>query len=115
VIAVARQVSGDGGFAVLAEQLRDGGELDAPIAEVLAEPSPELEPARLELAGAIKQSTMRSLRAEQDRLVAQGLPDERARSRYREISVKLERLRAMAEIDPESKSNSGGKSHHSPD
>jgi DNA primase len=115
VVAVARQVSGDGGFAVLAEQLRDGGELDALIAEVLAEPSPELEPARLELAGAIKQSTIRSLRAEQDRLVAQGLPDEHARSRYREISVKLDRLRAMAEIDPESKSNSGGKSHHPPD
>lgn len=105
VVAVAKQVSGDVGFAVLAEQLRDGGELDALITEVLAEPLPELALARLELAGAIKQSTMRSLRAELDRLVAQGLPDEHARSRYREISVKLEQLRAIAEIDPENKSS----------
>jgi DNA primase len=100
VVDTARQVSGDAGFAVLAEQLRGtSDELDALISEVLAEPLPELEPARIELAGAVRQSAIRTLRAEQDRLVSQGLSDEHDRSRYREISVTLEQLRVMAEAD----------------
>jgi DNA primase len=100
VVDTARQVSGDAGFAVLAEQLRGtSDELDALISEVLAEPLPELEPARIELAGAVRQSAIRTLRAEQDRLVSQGLSDEHDRSRYREISATLEQLRVMAEAD----------------
>ncbi|MFM7658074.1 MAG: DNA primase [Burkholderiaceae bacterium] len=100
VVDTARLVSGDAGFAVLAEQLRGtSDELDALISEVLAEPLPELEPARIELAGAVRQSAIRTLRAEQDRLVSQGLSDEHDRSRYREISATLEQLRVMAEAD----------------
>ncbi|MFM7760529.1 MAG: DNA primase [Burkholderiaceae bacterium] len=100
VVDTARQVSGEAGFAVLAEQLRGiSDELDALISEVLAEPLPELEPARIELAGAVRQSAIRTLRAEQDRLVSQGLSDEHDRSRYREISATLEQLRVMAEAD----------------
>jgi DNA primase len=100
VVDTARQVSGDAGFAVLAEQLRGtSDELDALISEVLAAPLPELAPARIELAGAVRQSAIRTLRAEQDRLVSQGLSDEHDRSRYREISATLEQLRVMAEAD----------------
>ena len=100
VVDTARQVSGDAGFAVLAEQLRGtSDELDALISEVLAEPLPEFEPARIELAGAVRQSAIRTLRAEQDRLVSQGLSDEHDRSRYREISATLEQLRVIAEAD----------------
>jgi DNA primase len=86
VLQAAKEVSGDAGFAVLADQLRGSGdELDALISEVLAEPLPDLEPARIELAGAVRQAAMRALRSEQDRLVAEGLVDEHARARYREI------------------------------
>ena len=100
VVDAARQVSGEAGFAVLAEQLRgDGDQLDALISEVLAEPLPELESARIELEGAVRQSAMRALRAEQDRLVAQGLPDEESRARYRKIASTLEQLRLMVESD----------------
>jgi DNA primase len=100
VVDAARQVSGEAGFAVLAEQLRgDGDQLDALISEVLAEPLPELESARIELEGAVRQSAMRALRAEQDRLVAQGLPDEESRARYRKIAATLEQLRLMVESD----------------
>jgi DNA primase len=100
VVDAAQQVSGEAGFAVLAEQLRgDGDQLDALISEVLAEPLPELESARIELEGAVRQSAMRALRAEQDRLVAQGLPDEESRARYRKIASTLEQLRLMVESD----------------
>jgi hypothetical protein len=100
VLQAAQQVSGDAGFAVLADQLRgDGDELDALIAEVLAEPLPDLEPARIELAGAVRQAAMRALRLEQDRLVAEGLADEHARARYREIGATLEQLRVLGDSD----------------
>jgi DNA primase len=100
VVQAAKQVSGEAGFAVLAEQLRGSGdELDVLIAEVLAEPLPDFAPARIELAGAVRQATMRALRAEQDRLVTEGLADEHARARYREIGATLEQLRLAVEAD----------------
>jgi DNA primase len=100
VVQAAKQVSGEAGFAVLAEQLRGGGdELDVLITEVLAEPLPDLAPARLELAGAVRQAAMRALRAEQDRLVAEGLSDDHSRARYREIVATLEQLRIAGESD----------------
>jgi len=100
VVQAAKQVSGEAGFAVLAEQLRGGGdELDVLIAEVLAEPLPDFAPARIELAGAVRQATMRALRAEQDKLVTEGLADEHARARYREIGAMLEQLRLAVEAD----------------
>ncbi len=100
VVQAARGVSGEAGFATLAELLRDqGDELDRLIAEVAAETPSEPELARRELAGAVRQTTMKILRAEQDRLVATGLPDEASRIRYRELAVVIERLRAEAERD----------------
>ncbi len=100
VVQAAKQVSGEAGFAVLADQLRGGGdELDVLITEVLAEPLPDLSPARIELAGAVRQAAMRALRAEQDRLVAEGLADDHARARYREIGATLEQLRLAGESD----------------
>lgn len=100
VAAAARGITGDAGFAVLAEMLRDeGGELDRLIAEVAAEPPSEPDLARRELAGAVRQTTMKCLKAEQDQLAAAGLPDEAAKLRYREIAATLEKLRADAERD----------------
>ncbi len=100
VVQAARGVTGGAGFATLAEMLRDqGGELARLIAEVAADTPSEPELARRELAGAVRQTTMKILRAEQDRLAAAGLPDAAMRDRYRELSATLERLRAEAERD----------------
>ena len=100
VVQAAQRVSGDAGFAALTEQLRDlGGSLDQLIAEVVAEPPSEAGLARRELAGAVRQTTMKILRAEQDQLAASGLPDDTARNRYREIAARLDQLRAAAERD----------------
>jgi DNA primase len=100
VASAARGVAGDAGFAVLSELLRDeGGELDRLIGEVASESSSEFELARRELAGAIRQTTMKTLRAEQDQLAAAGLPDAASKLRYREIAATLDQLRAAAEKD----------------
>ncbi len=100
VVQAARGVSGEAGFAVLTEHLRDlGGDLDKLVAEVAAEPSAEPDRVRRELAGAVRQTTIKILRTEQDQLAASGLADESARARYREIAATLERLRAEAERD----------------
>ncbi len=100
VALAARGISGAAGFAALAETLRDqGGDLDKLIAEVAAETPSEPELARRELAGAVRQSMLRLLRAEQEQLVAGGLPDEAARSRYRELAGAIDRLRQEAERD----------------
>lgn len=100
VASAARGVAGDAGFAVLSELLRDeGGELDRLIGEVASESPSEFEFAQRELAGAIRQTTMKFLRAEQEQLAAAGLPDAAAKLRYREIAASLEQLRAAAEKD----------------
>jgi malonyl CoA-acyl carrier protein transacylase len=76
-----------------------GQDIGKLIAEVAAETPSEPELARRELAGAVRRTTMKILRAEQDRLVAAGLPDEASRNRYREIAATLEHLRAEGERD----------------
>ena len=102
VASAARTVSGESGFAGLAEALRGQGEdLDRLLAEVAAENPSELDLARRELAGAVRQTRMKILKAEQDQLAAAGLPDEAARQRYRDIAAQLEKLRLAAEKDTE--------------
>ena len=88
-------------FAVLAEHLRaENSDFDALIADVAADTESELEVARLELAGAIRQSRMRLLKAEMEHLVSAGLGSDAARERYRELTIQQEQLRreAIAEI-----------------
>jgi DNA primase len=99
VVQAARTLSGDAGFAALAERLRDQTGLDKLLAEVAADTPSEPELARRELAGAVRQTRMKILRAEQEKLVAGGLPDDAARNRYRELAATLDRLRAEAERD----------------
>lgn len=103
VAAAARSIAPEAtaaGFAALSERLRDqGDELERLIAEVASESVSELDLARRELAGAVRQTTMKFLRAEQDQLVAAGLLDETAKQRYRDIASELEHLREAAERD----------------
>lgn len=100
VAEAARSISGESSFASLAEALRgQGEELDRLLAEIAAEPPSEPELARRELAGAVRQTRMKNLKAEQDQLAAAGLPDDTARQRYRDISLQLEKLRLAAEKD----------------
>ena len=87
-------------FAPLAEQLRTAGsDFDLVIAEIAAEGESAADTARLELAGAIRQSKLQVLKAELDRLASAGLATEEARARYRELMQRQEQLRRQAEVE----------------
>ncbi|OWW19859.1 DNA primase [Noviherbaspirillum denitrificans] len=81
-------------FAALAEQLRaQSGDFDALIAEIAADSESELDTARLELAGAVRQTKMQVLKVELERLATTGLATEEARAQYRELMQRQEQLR----------------------
>src|SRR5690606_10144212 len=87
-------------FATLAEVLRASGpDFEPLIAEIAAEPESDPDAARLELAGAIRQSRMKALRDELEQLVAGGLADSEAQARYRELSMQQEQLRRQAQAE----------------
>ena len=87
-------------FAALSEQLRTtGSDFDSLIAEIAAEAESDPETARLELAGAVRQTKMQVLKAELDRLATTGLTTEEARTRYREVMQQQEQLRRQAEVE----------------
>lgn len=98
LVAAAREMGAGANFAVLAERLRaDGSDFDAMIGEIAAEPESDLEVVRLELAGAVRQTKMKILKAEQDLLAASGLTTEEGLARYRELAAMQEQLRRQAE------------------
>jgi DNA primase len=87
-------------FAVLAQVLQEkSGEFDELIAEIAAESESELELARKELFGALRKTSIKTLKAEQERLIATGLEAEQAKVRYREINIELEQLRLAVDLD----------------
>ena len=101
LVDAASSLGTQASFAGLAEHLRrDGADFDALIAEAAGDSESEVSTARLELAGAVRQSRMRVLKAELDGLAATGLSDARSRERYREVTIQQEKLRqeAVAEI-----------------
>ncbi|RJG06998.1 DNA primase [Noviherbaspirillum cavernae] len=100
LIAACQSLGQQANFAALAEQLRaTGPDFDALVAEIAADSESDLEAARLELAGAVRQTRMQVLKAELASLVAAGLQTEEARLRYRELSQQQEQLRRQAEVE----------------
>ncbi len=100
VAAAAQSLPNDASLALLAEALRaQGADLDGLIAEIAAEPAHDPELAQRELAGAVRQTRMKSLKAEQEQLAATGLTGESERSRYRAIAAELDRLRAALDSE----------------
>jgi DNA primase len=98
LIAIGRKLGTQASFAQLAEQLRmQSADFDPLIAEVAAEPESALENVRLELAGAVRQTKMKIMTAETERLAAQGLPTDEAKNRYRELLAQQEELRREAQ------------------
>ena len=101
LVDAGRSMGPGANFAALAEHLRaESGDFDALIAEVAADSESDFETARLELAGAIRQTKMKLLKVEVDQLIVAGLATEEARERYRQLTLAQEQLRreAVAEI-----------------
>ncbi len=100
VVEVAARLPEGASLAVLSEALRaQGVELGSLVAEIAAEPPSEPDLARKELAGAIRQTTMKSLKAELESLASGGLVSDSAKARYREVSVELEKIRTAVDKD----------------
>jgi DNA primase len=97
---ICRDLGPQGNFAALVEQLRgSGADFDALIAEIATDSESNLEAARVELAGAVRQTKMQVLKAELDQLAAAGLGTDEARNRYRELVQQQEQLRRQAEVE----------------
>lgn len=100
LIDACRALGEQASFATLAEQLRSlGPDFDPLIAEIAADSESDRDAARLELAGAVRQTRMKLLKAELDRLAATGLGTEEARQRYRDLMLQQEQLRRQAESE----------------
>ncbi|WP_420473090.1 DNA primase [Noviherbaspirillum sp. ST9] len=94
LIDACRALGPHANFAALAEQLRaQSSDFDVLIAEIAADSESEVDTARLELAGAVRQTKMQLLKGELERLATTGLATEEARARYRELMQKQEQLR----------------------
>ncbi len=100
LIAASRDMGTQASFAVLAEHLRSGdSDFEPLIAEIAAETETDVNVARVELAGAIRQTKMKILKIELDQLAGTGLQHEEARNRYRELMLQQEQLRRQAEAE----------------
>jgi DNA primase len=100
LIDACRALGEHANFAALAEQLRaQGPDFDGLIAEIAADTESDPQAARLELAGAVRQTRMQVLKGEMERLVVAGLATDQARQRYRELSQQQEQLRREAEVE----------------
>ena len=100
VVEVAALLPEGASLAVLSEALRaQGVELGPLVAEIAAESPSEPDLARRELAGAIRQTKMKSLKAELESLASGGLASDLAKARYREVSVELEKIRAAVDTN----------------
>ncbi|MDY7580039.1 DNA primase [Herbaspirillum sp. RTI4] len=100
LVGIGRSMGEQANFAALVEHLREAGpDVEALILEIAAEPESDLEAARLELFGAIRQTSMKMLREEAEQLAAAGLGSEEARQRYRELTRQQEVLRRQAGVE----------------
>jgi DNA primase len=100
LVDAIRSLGEQASFAMLAESLKtEAPEFDGMITEIAAESELDADTARLELAGAVRQTKMKILTEESQRLAASGLPDEASRQRYREIMLQQEQLRRQAETE----------------
>ncbi len=100
LIEACRALGEQANFAALAEQLRaQGSDFDGVIAEIAADAESDPQAARLELAGAVRQTRMQILKADMEQLAVTGLTTEEARERYRELSRQQEQLRREAAVE----------------
>ncbi len=100
LITLSHEMGAHANFATLAEHLRaSGSDFDPLIAEIAAESESEIDVARLELAGAIRQTKTKVLKMQLDQLSAAGLKSDEDRMRFRELMLQQEQLRRQAEAE----------------
>ena len=86
LVAAGQALGEFGGFAALAQQLKEMSvEYDGLIAEIAAEPESDIDSVKLWLTGAVRDIKKNLLKKEIDQLVASGLPSEESRQRYYQL------------------------------
>jgi len=96
LISEARAMGDQANFAGLAERLRAAGpEFDALISVIAADTEYDVESARAELAGAVRQTRLKQLNAEMERLAAGAMTPE-SHARYRQLMTEREELKQQA-------------------
>ena len=97
LLQVSREAGDQASFAVVAERLRMlNADFDALIAEVAADATIDVEAARLELVGAIRQAKMKLIKIELEQLFQSGRPPAELAQRYHELMQQQESLRQEA-------------------
>ena len=100
LIGASQAMGEQANFAALAQHLQAGtADFDSLIAEIASTPESDREAARMELVGAIRQTKMKLLTVELERVAAAGFATEEAKVRYRELSLQREALRRQAEAE----------------
>ena len=98
LLSAAAQMGEGVNFATLSEYLRgEGSGFEPLIREIAAEAGSEPASARMELAGAIRQTKMKMVSAELTRLSQTGLRDEESKLQYRELMQQQAALRREAD------------------
>ena len=86
LVAAGQALGEFGGFAALAQQLKEMSvEYDGLIAEIAAEPESDIDSVKIWLTGAVRDIKKNLLMKEIDQLVSTGLPTDADRNRYREL------------------------------
>jgi DNA primase len=100
LIGTSQAMGEHANFAALAQQLKAGGpDFDVLIGEIASTPESDVDAARLELTGAVRQTKMKLLTAELERVAAAGFATEAAKTRYRELCTQRDALRRQAEAE----------------
>lgn len=98
LVDAARQMGEGANFAILSEQLRESGaDFEAMIADIAAAPESDPDTARQELIGAIRQTRLKIVTDELNKLANGGLSNPEDLQRYRDLTQKKETLRREAE------------------
>ena len=98
LVSAGQQMGAQANFAMLSEHLRmAGSDFDGMIAEIAAEPESDRDAARIELAGAVRQTKLKVLKAELDQLATGDMGQQTVQMRYRELTLRQDQLRREAE------------------
>ncbi|WP_426110425.1 DNA primase [Massilia sp. PWRC2] len=86
LVAAGQALGEFGGFAALAQQLKEVSvEYDGLIAEIAAEGESDLDSDKMWLTGAVRDIKKNQLKKEIDQLMSSGLPSDESRKRYYEL------------------------------
>jgi DNA primase len=100
LVTTAQMLGANGTFAALSEQLKEvTTEYDNLIAQIAAEPEPDIDAERVVLLSTVRQIKTDMLKKELNQLFSSGLTPDQVSARYREITAQQNLLAKEAEAE----------------